>query len=166
MIGQNINGTEDSALWRFALAFYAQPGIAPLCVRLQADGGTDVMLLIAHCYASARLEAPLGVPEVQALRDQMADWRCRAVLPLRALRVNLRAPVAHLPESEREAFRDQLKQIELAAEKMQAGMLCAWLAARIPAEPGDFAQTLREIIGAAPLIDIDLALLATAARTA
>ena len=166
MNGQTFNSTEESALWRFALAFYAQPGIAPLCLRLQADGGTDVRLLIAHCYASARLEASLGVPDVQALRDHVADLRSRAVLPLRALRVNLRAPVAHLPESEREAFRDRLKQIELAAEKMQVGMVAAWLAARMSAEPGDFAQTLREIIGAAPLTDTDLALLTMAARAA
>ena len=156
----------ESDLWRFALAFYARPGIAPLCLRLQSEGGTDVMLLIAHCYATARQDAPLTLPEVQALRDHMADWRQRAVLPLRALRVDLREPVAHLPEAEREAFRDRLKQVELAAEKVQAGMIAAWLAARVPAEKGDFAQTLRNITGTATLPDTDITLLAEAAGAA
>ena len=158
------NGKHD--LWAFALAFYAQPGIAPLCLRLQAGGGADVMLLIAHCHATARQGAPLSLSELDALRAHVADWRRRTVLPLRALRVDLRDTVAHLPEERREAFRDRLKQAELAAEKVQAGMIADWFAARDPAEPGDFARTLRGIIGAAPLPETDLDLLTAAARAA
>lgn len=156
----------EADLWSFALAFYAQPGIAPLCLRLQAEGGTDVMLLIAHCFASARQDAPLTTAEVEALRGHVEDWRRRTVLPLRVLRVDLRRAVTHLPETEREAFRDRLKQAELAAEKVQAGMIAGWLAARRPEERGDFVQTLRGIAGAAALAEADLALLAAAARAA
>lgn len=152
--------------WSFALAFYAQPGIAPLCLRLQAEGGTDVMLLIAHCFTFAQQNAPLTMGEVEALRGHVEDWRRRAVLPLRALRVDLRHPVAHLPEAGREAFRDRLKQAELAAEKVQAGMIAGWLAARRPEGRGDFVQTLRGIASAPPLPEADLALLAAAARAA
>ena len=158
-------GADGSEFWAFALAFYARPGIAPLCLRLQAEGDADVLLLIAHCHAFAR-GAPLTGAECGALRDHMADWRARAVLPLRALRVDLRAPVPHLPEAEREAFRDRLKQLELAAEKVQAGLIATWLSTRRLAEAGDFARTLRAIIGAAALPDSDLALLAEAARAA
>lgn len=150
-------------LWSSALAFYAQPGIAPLCLRRQAEGGTDVMLLIAHCHALARQDAPLTATELDALRDHMAEWRGRTVLPLRALRVDLREPVAHLPEAEREAFRGRLKQVELAAEKVQAGMIAEWFAARIPAGNGDFAQGLRILAGTAALPDADIALLHRAA---
>lgn len=165
MTDSNI-AAERPDLWSFALGFYARPGIAPLCLRLQAEGGADVMLLIAHCHAFARQDAPLALAEIQALRTHMADWRRRSVLPLRALRIDLRAPVAHLPDTEREAFRDRLKQAELAAEKVQAGMIADWLAARCPEGPGDFAQGLRAIAGAAALSDADLALLAAAARGA
>ena len=61
-------------LWSSALAFYAQPGIAPLCLRRQAEGGTDVMLLIAHCHALARQDAPLTATELDALRDHSRPW--------------------------------------------------------------------------------------------
>lgn len=168
-MARRMDRTSDTdataAFWAFALAFYTRPGIAPLCLRLQAEGGTDVMLLIAHCYATARQGAPLTGAECDALRAHMADWRARTVLPLRALRVDLRAPVPHLPEAEREAFRDRLKQVELAAEKVQAGMIAGWLAARRPATDGDFARTLRGIIGAADLTEADLTLLHQAATT-
>ncbi len=166
MDDSNTGEIGRSDLWSFALAFYAQPGTAPLCLRLQAEGGTDVMLLIALCFAFARQDAPLTTAEVQELRSLMEDWRCRAVLPLRALRVDLRAPVANLPEAAREAFRDRLKQAELAAEKVQAGMISDWFALRHVAGRGDFTQTLRGITGAATLPEADLALLMAAARAA
>lgn len=159
---RNIGEIEEPDLWSFALAFYARPGIAPLCLRLQAEGGTDVMLLIAHCFAFARQDAPLAMAEVEMLRGHVADWRRRAVLPLRALRVDLRDVVAHLLDPEREAFRERLKQVELAAEKVQAGMISDWFAARRPEGPGDFVQTLRGITGAAPMSEADLALLIAA----
>ncbi len=154
----------ENDFWSFALGFYGRPGIAPLCLRLQAEGGTDVLLLIAHCWGESA-GAPLTPAEIEALRAHTADWRTRAVLPLRALRVDLRGAVDHLPEADRETFRDRLKQVELAAEKVQAGMIAAWFAARIPAEKGDFLQGLRLLAGAAALSAEDIALLrqATAA---
>jgi len=166
MDDRNSRDAEGPDLWSFALAFYAQPGVAPLCLRLQAEGETDVMLLIAHCFAFAGQDAPLTGAEVQALSRHVEDWRRRAVLPLRALRVDLRDPVARLPEAGREAFRDRLKQAELAAEKVQAGMISDWFAARRPDMSGDFVQTLRGITGTAPLPEADLTLLRTAARGA
>ncbi|MCC5968323.1 MAG: TIGR02444 family protein [Pararhodobacter sp.] len=90
---------DGSDIWAFAQSFCAKPGIASLCLRLQAEGGADVMLLIAHCYDSARQDAPLSTYELQALRAHIADWRRRAVLPLRAIRVDLRDTVAHTRKS-------------------------------------------------------------------
>lgn len=163
---KNSDTDAAAAFWTFALTFYARPGIAPLCLRLQAEGGTDVMALIAHCHATARQDSPLSATELAALRDHMAEWRRRAVLPLRALRVDLRDPVAHLPDARRESFRDQLKQLELAAEKVQAGMIADWLARRNPADGGDFTQGLRLLAGPAALPDPDIALLREAAKPA
>ena len=166
MDDRNTPEAGEQDLWPFALAFYAQPGIAPLCLRLQAEGGTDVMVLIAHCFAFARQGAPLTMAEIRTLGRHTQDWRRRTVLPLRALRIDLRAPVVHLPEAEREAFRDRLKRAELAAEEVQAGMISILLAARHAEKSGDFAQTLRGITGAAALSEADLALLTAAARDA
>lgn len=154
--------------WSFALSFYAREGVAPLCLRLQAEGRADVMLLIAHCYAMIRHDMPLTLPELQELRDHMADWRQRAVLPLRAIRVDLRDEVQQLPDSARQGFRDRLKQLELAAERIQADMIAHWLKGRIlpPSGDDDFVQGLRDIAGPAPLPVEDITLLTRAARAA
>lgn len=166
MSSRNINIAEGSDLWSFALSFSARPGVAALSLRLQAEAGIDVMLLIAHCYFSVRQKAPLSGAEVQAISAHVADWRRRAVLPLRTLRMDLREGIAHLPDAKRDAFRNQLKQVELAAEKVQADMISNWLAMRQPAEIGDFAETLGAFIIASAVSDAELALLIAAAHLA
>ena len=60
----------------------------------------DVMLLIAHCYG-ASIGVPLNDVEIENLREHMIEWRMRSVLPLRALRIDLRQDVTHLPAEER-----------------------------------------------------------------
>lgn len=148
------------ALWRSVGAAYAAPGVAPLCLRLQDQGDVDVLLLLCLCHASRALKAPLRIREVEALRALVQPWRDRAVRPVRQLRIALREPVDHVPETTREAFRDRLKALELAAEKVQAGLVADWLAARpVSRPPADPLAGLRHFLGQTPVTGPELALL-------
>lgn len=150
-------------LWRRTVAAYAAPGVAPLCLRLQDQGDIDVMLLLCLCYAASVLKAPLSAEEVGALRARVQPWRAGAVRPVRALRVALRAPVDGVPEAARDAFRDRLKGLELAAEKVQADLVADWLAARrMAGVPADPLQGLRSFLGPTPITDAEMALLIAA----
>jgi uncharacterized protein (TIGR02444 family) len=151
------------SLWQGIVRAYARPGIAPLCLRLQDQGDTDVTLLLCLCHAARALNAPLSVAEVEALRSRTEPWRDRAVRPLRHLRIALRAPVDAVSEDRREAFRDRLKSLELAAEKVQAGLVADWLAARqTPVVSVDPIAGLRHFLGQTPVTDAELSLLVDA----
>lgn len=155
------------SFWSYALSFYAQPGVRDLCLRLQDGGGVDVMLLMALSWAAGPGRAPLSIAELQALQRHTADWRRRAVLPLRAVRVDLRAGVAGLDPAASEAFRDRVKQLELAAERVQAGMIADWLARRPGGGvAGDHREGLLWLTAAAAPSEAEVAALIAAANPA
>ncbi len=140
-------------LWNCIVAAYGVPGVAPLCLRLQDEGDIDVLLLLALC------QVPLAPAEVEALAATLAPWRAAAVLPVRRLRRALRAPVAPVPEAQREGFRNQVKALELAAERLQAGLIADWLAARGPQAPADPEAGLRHLLRGVAISEAELALL-------
>lgn len=147
-----------ASVWAGALRLYAAPGVAPLCLRLQDQGGVDVMLLLCLCHA-AQTQAALSPAEVDALRIEMEPWREAAVRPLRALRIALRAPVAAVPDDLREGFRTRLKALEQEAERVQAQLFAAWLDRRPGPPAADPRPGLRRLLGAAPITEAELDLL-------
>ena len=40
--------------WAFALKLYAEPGVSDACLKLQADTGVDVMMLLVVTFAAAQ----------------------------------------------------------------------------------------------------------------
>ncbi|WP_406820560.1 TIGR02444 family protein [Pseudomonas sp. KnCO4] len=100
-------------LWNHALALYARPGVEAACLALQALGG-DVCLLLCATWLQARGVAVLD-ERVQALREVAEPWQREVVAPLRSLRQQWRA--AAQGDARLAALRDQLKQLELQAEK-------------------------------------------------
>ena len=151
------------ALWSSVGAAYARPGVAPLCLRLQEQGDIDVMLLLCLCHAAGPMGAPLTPAEVDALRTRMEPWRAKAVRPVRRLRMALRTPVAHVPDERREAFRAQIKALELASERLQAGLVADWLDQRPPARgPVEALPGLMHFLGDTPVSQAELALLLAA----
>ncbi|MCC0080951.1 MAG: TIGR02444 family protein [Rhodobacter sp.] len=148
--------SDEDTLWAAITAAYARPGIAPLCLRLQDQGGIDVMLLLGLCYAARALGAPLSPAEVQALRAASEPWRAAAVRPARALRIALRGTVAGVADETREGVRDRLKAVELAAERVQAGIIAAHLASRVAQDAAPLAG-LRYFLGGAPVTEGEIA---------
>lgn len=100
-------------LWNYALALYARPGVEAACLALQAQGG-DVCLLLCAAWLQAHGVAVLD-ERAQRLREVAEPWQRDVVAPLRYLRQQWRA--AAQGDAQLAALRDQVKQLELQAEK-------------------------------------------------
>lgn len=137
-----------SPLWDFALDFYGRPGVSAACLALQDEAGADVVHLIAVVYADW-IGRPLSAEDLAGLRAMMAEWRAGAVLPLRAVRRFLKAPLAGL-DAERELLRGTVKAAELEAERLQLAMAQAWLDARAPGTGLPLSQALDAVLSAPP----------------
>lgn len=132
----------DGLLWRFALEFYALPGVAEACLTLQDEAGLDVIQLLAATYADLILRRPLAVEDVAELHRQTTEWRTATVLPLREIRRVLKPPRDGFPE-ERNLLRDKVKAAELLAEQIQLAITEQWLGRREP-RPG---LPMQEVLG-------------------
>lgn len=132
----------DGPLWRFALEFYALPGVAEACLTLQDEAGLDVIQLLAANYADLILQRPLAVEDVAELHRQTAEWRAATVLPLREIRRVLKPPRDGFPE-ERQLLREKVKAAELLAEQIQLATTEQWLGQREP-RPG---LPMQEVLG-------------------
>lgn len=108
----------DSVFWRFSLAFYAVPGIAAACIALQDRHGVDinVLLFLLFLAEAGRTVSPDDVARIEA---EVRAWRDGVVVPLRAARRNLRAPIGRIDRDAAEVLRADAKRIELQAERIQ-----------------------------------------------
>jgi uncharacterized protein (TIGR02444 family) len=114
-IGPSSSG---SPFWRFSLQFYRLPGVAEACIALQEEAGADVNLLLFllwHGIQGRRLSGR----QVERLEQEIAAWRDRAVIPLRAIRRALKPSPGLVEPGAAEAFRTRIKAVELEAERLQ-----------------------------------------------
>ena len=109
--------------WRFSLAVYGRPGVAPSCLALQDGLGLDVNLLLFCCWAAARGHR-LSPPEIAAALAASQPWQREIVEPLRRIRRQLDQPSA-LDPGDAAILYDQAKQLELAAEEAEQRLLAA-----------------------------------------
>ncbi len=108
----------DSAFWAFSLRLYGRPGVPPACLALQDEGGADVNLLLFLLYL-ADCGRMLDADQIAALDAGTRPWREQVVKPLRSVRRLLKADVGAFTALSSGHLREQVKQIELAAEKQQ-----------------------------------------------
>jgi uncharacterized protein (TIGR02444 family) len=109
---------EDSAFWRFSLSFYAVPGVSEACLQLQEDCGADVNVVLFALFL-ARAGRLLGDEDVARIEALAADWRDNVVQPLRRARRFLRAPPGGFDPAGTASLRNEVKRIELEAERLQ-----------------------------------------------
>jgi uncharacterized protein (TIGR02444 family) len=105
-----------SALWDFALAAYARPGVAPLCLELQDCHGANVMLMLHLCHCAASGIEPV---DVRAERARMEPLEAHLVSPLRRARRALSAAASVLGSDGLRVAARQVQRAELAAEALQ-----------------------------------------------
>lgn len=109
----------DSAhqsLWAWALTAYRAEGVSDACLGLQDLNGQNVPLLLWSAWAATSGRA-LDEETIEAGCDAARAWDRVAVTPLRAMRRTLKLPVPDIDDAAREALRDQVKAVELAAER-------------------------------------------------
>lgn len=100
------------SLWDFACRCYARPGVAALCLDLQAQGANVCLLLTLLWLEHRQRQNEPG--RYQRLKEQADDWQ-QFIEPLRALRMQWKTP-AHRDDA-LQRLREQLKQLELSAER-------------------------------------------------
>jgi uncharacterized protein (TIGR02444 family) len=136
--------------WAFALQIYAEPGVAEACLRLQAEAGVDVVMLLMATFAVARRGIFLSPSDIQGMDDACRAWRDLIVQQLRALRVTLKLGPAPAPSPATERLRTHIKAGELIAERLQNDMLADWLQQKGPASrPGtrdELQAVLRSVV--------------------
>lgn len=110
--------SSPSPFWRFSLAFYSTPGVAPACIELQDQAGVDVNVLLFLLWQATerRTFDAAAVAEIEGL---IGPWRDTAVVPLRAVRRALRNPPPVMAKDVAESLRDRVKAVELEAERLQ-----------------------------------------------
>lgn len=115
-------------LWRFAETLYQRPGVEAACLHLQTQGA-DVCLLICAAWLERRMIACSG-ERIAALRNLAQPWQEQVVIPLRQVRQHWRE--AAQSDNALAQLREQIKQLELTAEREQLQRLTAcsqgWLA--------------------------------------
>jgi uncharacterized protein (TIGR02444 family) len=121
-----MNLDVDGPHWQFALDFYGRPGVSAACLLLQDEADVDVVELIFALFMLARRGRLLDHAALNRAAAHVADWRRRAVLPLRAIRRALKEDVAGLPAIQKEALRNRVKSAELLSEQLELAMLVRW----------------------------------------
>jgi uncharacterized protein (TIGR02444 family) len=112
------------------LPLYRREGVAEACLRLQDTCGADLPLLLAGAVL-AQSGSRLTPSVASALVTATQDWRRDVVLPLRALRRSWRERLYGDP------LREQLKALELEAERRQVERLQSLLLTHWPLSRGE-----------------------------
>ena len=150
--------------WRFSLAIYAKPGVAPACLVLQDQHGRDVNLMLYCCWLGTSGRGRIDSDSLAAADRAVSAWRRDVVEKFRIARRAIKA--AAFPESE--SIYAKAKAVELEAERL----LQRELAARAPAANsarsaaerlGDALANLALYVGDAPTAPVVDALKAMAA---
>ena len=119
--------SDDEALWRFSLAFYAHAGVSEVLIRLQDRAGLDVNLMLFALWLGVSGRRRLTSEELVMADRIVHPIRTGIVEPLRALRRKLRSD----PDLDLQRLREAVKELELAAERIIQTRL-----ARTAAPPG------------------------------
>jgi uncharacterized protein (TIGR02444 family) len=127
-----------SPFWRFSLGLYRKPGVAEACIGLQDECGVDVNLLLFLLW-QASLSRRLHAADVTELRARTRAWNQEVIVPLRALRRELKSGSALIEGGAAEAFRTKVKGLELEAERLQQQAMFD-LAPTVPGVPAGSTQ--------------------------
>jgi uncharacterized protein (TIGR02444 family) len=112
---------DETPFWQFSGSVYARRGVAEACLALQERHHLDVNLLLFCAWAGSNGRR-LDGGDLGLLRSAARPWHDQVVAPLRAARRWLKQQTS-VPESLGEAFREEVKALELQAEMLEQLML-------------------------------------------
>lgn len=118
-----MNDTEPhSALWKFMLELYAEPGIPDALLGLQDDYAIDVPFYLAVLHA-VKTDHHVTVRAISALYAEIEEWREQVVIPLRDVRRRLKVHAWATRFKNTGALRETIKSAELNAERIEVVVL-------------------------------------------
>lgn len=100
-------------IWEWALEAYARPGVPEACLKLQDEHGQNTSLLLWAVYAEAKDPALLARAAAAA-----HAWDRTALVPLREVRRALKPALPPFDDHARQALREEVKGLELSAERL------------------------------------------------
>lgn len=109
-------------LWDFAVSIYGLPDVATACLTLQDRGGADVTMLLFALW-NARCGRRLSSEQAASAADLVRPWQDGVVRPLRTVRRGLKNHDFSLAPASANTFSESVKNVELAAERLQMEML-------------------------------------------
>lgn len=101
------------AIWDWALQAYGRPGVPAAALALQDAHGQNTSYLLWAVHAEVRDPALLA-----RAAEATRAWDRTALIPLRAVRRALKPPMPPFSDPAREALREEVKGLELAAERL------------------------------------------------
>ncbi|MBU1375321.1 MAG: TIGR02444 family protein [Alphaproteobacteria bacterium] len=101
------------AIWDWVLEAYGRPGVPEACLTLQDVHGQNTSLLLWAVRAEVK-DAELLARAAEATRA----WERTALVPIREVRRALKAPQPPVDDVARLALREDVKGLELAAERL------------------------------------------------
>ncbi|WP_282008334.1 TIGR02444 family protein [Brevundimonas aveniformis] len=100
------------SLWDWAVRAYARDGVQDICLSLQDDDGQSVCLLLWAAWRGS-----VDPDDAEAAADVARSWHRTAIDPVRAVRRTLKKPVPDMEDTRRLALREEIKRVELSAER-------------------------------------------------
>ena len=128
-------------LWDWAVKTYGAPGVSEACLALQDRDGQNVCLLLYAAWCG-RTGRALDEDDVEAAVDTARVWSETAIEPLHRVRRDLKTRRPDMDDAAREAVREQVKAVELAAERR----LLEALEALAPTPAGAAASPLPALV--------------------
>ncbi len=114
--------------WRTIVSWYEEPGAAEALLREQQEHGLDVVLHLFLRYVRTELGLVLSREEEAQAHQAIAPWRDQVIVRVRALRRELKTlPGLDAIDDSRHDWREQLKVMEVKAERVEFMSLCGWL---------------------------------------
>lgn len=108
-------------VWHSMVAAYSRPGVDRICLSLQSCHDVDVTIALFFLLADRAGLAP-SENDAVAMDTGIAEWREHVVRGLRAIRTWQKLRVGSPVE---EKLRNDIKRLELEAERLQLARLCA-----------------------------------------
>lgn len=105
-----------SDLWTWTLTAYKAPDVAKACLSLQDHHEQNVPLLLWAAWVAVTGRRP-DEETLEAACDAARAYDTVITAQLRAVRRTLKAPIPDVDNDHREALRQQVKALELDAER-------------------------------------------------
>jgi len=112
-----------AGLWDFSISLYGREPVRKICLALQESFAADVNLILYCLWLGATGRGQIDGDTFAHLSEAVSVWQKEVVVPLRAARVRLRKPPRSVSPNAAGALRDQIKEIEFAAERIELDVL-------------------------------------------